>query len=480
MKRVLVLAHDHLACEALRKCFQPDYRVEVVAAKESCFQKSRYRYEFIFVDLTILRGEPAEESHTDFKQKLQPFWQSFPAAEIIVLTAPSLIRDAVNAVKAGAGNYLTYPINPDEVKYVTESLSESTRIQYELDYLRDRFWQSDSLDLVRTHSPVMKEVFQKLKAVAPTKTTVLLTGETGTGKGVMARLIHRHSRRNQSQFIAVHCGAIPETLLESELFGHEKGSFTGAIRRKLGKFEIAHKGAIFLDEIGSVTPSAQIKLLQVLQDKTFSRVGGEELLETDVRVIAATNNDLKSMKDEGCFRSDLFYRLNVFPIEIPPLRERLEDLPSLVEVMLKNMNRFHGKEIHGVHPLALEAFAHYSWPGNIRELENILERAYILETTSILRPEGFPPELFKKSISLKPLKPNISLSLSEARREAVERVEKEYLRELLTRHHGRIDRTAAAAGITVRQLHKLLSKHQIRKEEFKTVISLPTTINRNS
>ena len=226
---------------------------------------------------------------------------------------------------------------------MTESINESLLLQSELDYLRDRFWQADSLEIVQTRCPGMKTVFDKIRSVAPTKSTVMLTGETGTGKGVMANLIHKHSNRSEAQFISVHCGAIPDTLLESELFGHEKGAFTGAVRRKLGKFEIAKGGTIFLDEIGTVTPSAQIKLLQILQDGTFQRVGGEETLEANVRVIAATNTDLKRMCDDGLFRKDLYYRLNVFPIEIPPLRERMEDIPHFVDVFLRKMNKFHLK-----------------------------------------------------------------------------------------------------------------------------------------
>ncbi|HQH72942.1 MAG TPA: sigma-54 dependent transcriptional regulator, partial [bacterium] len=343
----------------------------------------------------------------------------------------------------------------------------SIRMQSELDYLRGSFWQTDSMDLIQTNSPLMREVFQKIKAVAPTKTTVLLLGETGTGKGVLARLLHRHSQRGQNQFITVHCGAIPENLLESELFGHEKGSFTGAIRRKLGKFEIAHNGTIFLDEIGTVTPSAQIKLLQILQDRTYQRVGGEEILEADVRVVAATNIDLKDLCAQGAFRNDLYYRLNVFPIELPPLRDRMEDIPLLVDNILTRLTRFHAKDIHSVHPDVMEAFQKYAWPGNIRELENILERAYILETTSILAPQRFPGELFLQALPRPAIKNHTSYPLAEARRLFLDRFEKDYLRDLLALHGGKINHSAEAAGITVRQLHKLLTKHKIRKEDFK-------------
>jgi len=343
-------------------------------------------------------------------------------------------------------------------------------MESELDYLRDRFWQEDSLEIVRTRSPLMKTVFDKVRSVAPTKSTVLLNGETGTGKGVLARLIHHHSNRKDGPFISVHCGAIPDTLLESELFGHEKGAFTGAVRRKLGKFEIAQGGTNFLDEIGTITPSAQIKLLEILQDGTFHRVGGEETIEANVRVIAATNADLQKMCNEGQFRKDLYYRLNVFPVEIPPLRDRIEDVAYIVDVILKRVNKFHSKEIHDTDPRVIEAFGKYSWPGNIRELENLMERAYILEESPILTPESFPNELFTSDPSQVQVVADISVTLAEVRRKAIEQTEAYYLKGLLAASKGRIKETAGAAGISPRQLHKLMKKYGIRKEEFKLPI----------
>jgi len=402
------------------------------------------------------------------KTALQALWQLFPTIEIVVMCSQQEIREAVMAVKAGASNYLTYPLNPAEVKYVIESIDETILIQSELDYLRDQFWQVDSLELIQTKCDGMKSVFGKIRSVAPTKSTVLLIGETGTGKGVLASLIHRHSNRNDLQFISVHCGAIPDTLLESELFGHEKGAFTGAVRRKLGKFEIAKGGTIFLDEIGTITPSAQIKLLQILQDGIFQRVGGEETIEANVRVIAATNTDLKKMCEQGLFRKDLYYRLNVFPIEVPPLRQRKEDIPHFVEVFLRRMNKFNAKGIHHVHPSVLEAFEQYDWPGNIRELENLIERAYILETSPVLQPESFPSELFETQ----GLTPNVTMdakwTLSEVRKEGLKHIERNYIKEQLSQHKGKIKDSAKAAGITTRQLHKLMKKYSIRKEEFKS------------
>jgi DNA-binding NtrC family response regulator len=463
MRYILASTEDRAAAEIVRTAFRRLFQVDVASTVRDCLDLYRKRrYEFIFIDLDLIG--PRQSGDGDSLRGLR---QTFPSAEIIVMTTPERIRDAVEAVKAGAANYVTYPLNADEVRYVAESIHEGIRAQSELDYLRDRFWQSDSLEVVQTRNPAMREVFEQVRLVAPTKSTVLLSGETGTGKGVLAKLIHRHSNRREVQFIGVHCGAIPDTLLESELFGHEKGAFTGAVRRKLGKFELAHGGTIFLDEIGTITPAAQIKLLQVIQERTFQRVGGEALIETDVRVIAASNTNLGEMVEKGLFRNDLYYRLNVFPITIPPLRERREDIPQLTEIFLKQMNRFNHRGIHYVHPRVMEAFGRYPWPGNIRELQNLVERACILETSSILTPASFPAELFANGPTAAPMPTETRLTLADIRRRAVEDAEKRYLREVLARNGGRINRTAEAAGITVRQINKLMNRYALRKEEFR-------------
>jgi DNA-binding NtrC family response regulator len=470
MKAVLVASRNQSACNAIRTSMRSEYRVDLVTSKDGCLEVFRKkRYEFMFIDVEFLRRSMLDNN---YKTALQPFWHAYPTAQIIAMSSQEMIREAVMAVKAGASNYLTYPINPDEVQYATESIYESIIMESELDYLRDRFWQEDSLEIVRTRSPLMKKVFDKVRSVAPTKSAVFLSGETGTGKGVLARLIHHHSNRKDGPFISVHCGAIPDTLLESELFGHERGAFTGAVRRKLGKFEIAQGGTIFLDEIGTINPSAQIKLLEILQDGIFYRVGGEETIEANVRVIAATNADLQKMCDEGRFRKDLYYRLNVFPVEIPPLRDRIEDITYILEVILKRLNKFDLKEIHDIHPHVIDAFGKYSWPGNIRELENLMERAYILEVSPILTPESFPNEIFTSNPSQVQVKADISLSLAKVRRTAIEETEKRYLQELLAANKGRIKETAETAEISPRQLHKLMKKYGIRKEKFKSSIKL--------
>lgn len=325
----------------------------------------------------------------------------------------------------------------------------------------------DLQKLTRTRTPAMQEVFTKAGRVAPTRTTVLLTGETGVGKSTVARLIHALSNRAGKPFVSIHCGAIPENLVESELFGHEKGAFTGAVRQKPGKFEVAHGGTVFLDEVGTLPPSSQIKLLEVLQSRTFQRVGGTRDIEVDIRVVAATNDDLEALCREGRFRKDLFYRINVFTLDIPPLRERRADLPALVDSLLLRLQPGEADPILDVEPDVLEALDRYDWPGNVRELENLLERALILETGSRLSRDSFPAEIFPTEGKVPVALLDCDLPLEEVRRHAVEEVEVAYLRQILERYSGRIDRSALHAGITTRQLHKLMTKHGLHKEEFK-------------
>jgi DNA-binding NtrC family response regulator len=465
MKSIIVVCKDEEAYGQIAATFQSGCTVERTPEKNGALGLlQKRRFDLVFIDLNVLNNKDSDEN---YRESLMPFWQLHPSAEIIVMAPQGKIRNAVQAVKAGANDYLTYPLEVEEIKLVSENINKTKMMQSELDYLRDQFWLVDSFEILRTNSDQMRKVFRQIRSVSPTKSTVLLMGETGTGKSVLAQLIHRHSNRKDAQFISVHCGALPDTLIESEMFGHEKGAFTGAIRRKLGKFEFASGGTIFLDEIGTTTPAAQIKLLQVLQDGTYQRVGGEETLKTDVRVIAATNADLKNMCDDGNFRKDLYYRLNVFPIEIPPLRKRTEDIPLFIDSFLSKLNQFSSKEIHGVHPLVLEAFAKYPWPGNIRELENLVERAYILETSSVLTPESFPNDLFEKETTSVIIPSSKQLTLAEVRQRSIEEIERNYLKEVLIRNKGKINGSARDAGISTRQLNKLMNRYGLRKDEFK-------------
>ena len=425
---------------------------------------------YLFVDLAMLQ-KAASESKTSYQSILEVLKAEGDSSRIIVLSSKEMAGEAVMAVKAGASDYLTYPLDPLEIRHVLENIRDQISLTSELDYLRDRFWQTESLENIRTRNAKMRKVFEMIRSVAPTKSTVLLLGETGTGKGLLARIIHTHSNRDDSQFISVHCGAIPDTLLESELFGHEKGAFTGAVRKKLGKFEMANGGTIFLDEVGTLTAAAQIKLLQVLQDGTFQRVGGEETIRVDVRVISATNVALDDMCLKGEFRKDLYYRLNVFPIEIPPLKGRMEDIPQLAMLFLKKLEAKGQKGIINVANKVMEGLKRYPWPGNIRELENLMERAYILGKGPTLCKDDFPDEISRFGDSTSVSSIDTSQTLAEVRRNVVAEAEKAYLMKLLTDSAGRLKSAAEVAGITTRQLHKLMKKYGLQKEDFKVFLS---------
>jgi DNA-binding NtrC family response regulator len=468
MKSILLGTPNLEAAEVIRGHFGREFKVDLVTTRDACLETfRRKRYEYTFLDISFLEGGPPRDGRIDYGQALQPYWEAYTTAPIIVMSDQAQIRRAVTAVRAGASEYLTYPVDPAEIDFVIDSLSEWRQIESELAHLRENSWRGDLFRGMRTNSPAMKSALDKIKSVAQTKTTVLLTGETGTGKSLMAKVVHGLSHRADGPFIAVHCGAMADTLVESELFGHEKGAFTGAVKRKLGKFEIAQGGTIFLDEIGTVSPAAQIRLLEVLQEKQFSRVGGEIPIEVDVRIVAATNQDLADLCDGGLFRRDLFYRLNVFPIDLPPLRDRTEDVPLLVEGLLGRLNRSYGKNIKGVQAEVMAALTGYYWPGNIRELENIIERAYILENSPVLTVDVVPVELLATRSLPPPGETPAAPLLAEVRRRGLELIERQYLQSILTAHRGRIDRSALAAGLTTRQLHKLMTKHRLRKEDYK-------------
>ena len=465
MKSYLVISPQKDAFSLIKSSLPEDSHHFYIDNLTSAYTiHSDHMCDVVFIDLYVLQQGSSQNS---FACMLKPFRESNPQVGIVILAAKEDIREAVKIVKAGANDYLSYPIDSSEVRLVIETLQESLTQNLELDYLRDHFWKTEWLERITTRSDRMREVFKNVRAVASTRATVMLSGETGTGKSMLARLLHLHSSRYDDPFIVVHCGAIPDTLLESELFGHEKGAFTGAVRMKRGKFELAQNGTIFLDEVGTISSAAQVKLLQVLQDGTFSRIGGEIELKTDARIIAATNADLAAMSERGEFRKDLFYRLNVFPILLPSLKDRKEDIPLLIEQLLKILNEKHGKSIQEIHPAVVAALQNYVWPGNIRELENLLERAYILETSQVLTPENFPAEFFESDSPAALLPIDTNMPLAEARQLAVEDFERQYLKELFSRTKGKVNLAAAEAGISTRQLNKLMAKHGIRKETFK-------------
>jgi len=311
-------------------------------------------------------------------------------AEVILVTAVKTVRTAVAAMKLGAFDYLTKPFEEDELLSLASRALERRTLEREVALLRSELARTHDLDEIVGEHPVMERLHGLIAQVARTSTTVLITGESGTGKELVARAIHRHGNRREGPFVAVNPAAIVESLIESELFGHERGAFTGAHQRKLGKFELAQGGTLFLDEIGTLRADLQAKLLRVLQEREIERVGGTRSIKIDVRVIAATNTNLKDAVSRGTFREDLYYRLNVVPIVVPPLRERAQDVPLLAEHFLRRDTRDFNKRIEGLSPEAVAALQAYRWPGNVRELENVIERCVVLADGPVIQLNDLP------------------------------------------------------------------------------------------
>jgi len=313
--------------------------------------------------------------------------------EVILVTAVKTVRTAVAAMKLGAFDYLTKPFEEDEVLSVIRRALEKRALEREVVFLRSELARRHDFDQIVGQHPEMQKLYQLIAQVARTPSTVLIMGESGTGKELIARAIHRQGPRRDKPFVPVNPAAISEALLESEMFGHEKGAFTGAYQRKLGKFELAHGGSLFLDEIATLKPELQAKLLRVLQEREIERVGGTRSIKVDVRIIVATNVDLKKAVGQHTFREDLYYRLNVVPITVPPLRERLEDIPLLVDHFIRKYNHEFKKHITGVSPEALAALQEYPWPGNVRELQNIIERSVSLVEGPLIQLNDLPLDL---------------------------------------------------------------------------------------
>lgn len=381
-----------------------------------------------------------------------------PAIPVIIMTAYSSVETAVEALKAGAYDYLTKPLDFDELRISMERAMDHTQLKEENRLLRERLGNRFDRRNIIGRSQAMEKLLETVAQVAPTEATVLVTGESGTGKEMLAGAIHYNSPRRESPFVKINCAAITESLLESELFGHEKGAFTGAYRRKDGKFLLAHQGSVFLDEISEMSPAMQVKLLRVLQEREFTRVGGEEVIKVDVRVIAATNKELLAEIEAGRFREDLFYRLNVVRLTLPPLRQRKEDIPLLAQHFLKIFAEKNHKRVKGFTPQAMDRLLRHEWPGNVRELMNAVERGIVMAQRPYLGPEELT------------LIPEVSSSQENApMQEAVgadmplEEVEKTTILKALDASGGNKSETARKLGITRKTLLAKLRKYGVEK-----------------
>lgn len=437
-KKILVVDDDHLLHEFLleilrRKHFEFDSAEDVQSAKNKLNENN---YDLVITDLRL-----PDDNGLVVLNKAK---KNNPDTGVIVITAYGTVENAVEAMKIGAFDYLTKPFSADEIEIVIEKYFDYHKLQSENKFLKSQLGKLEGFENIIGKSQKIKEVFDVIQMVADSKATILIQGASGTGKELVAKAIHFNSPRRKNSFIKTNCAAIPDGLVESELFGHEKGAFTGAIKQTRGRFELADGGTLLLDEISEMNLNLQAKLLRVLQEKEFEKVGGTETMEVDVRVIATTNCDLKKLIDNGEFREDLFYRLNVVPIILPALKERKEDILLLAEHFRKNYSEENSRKVDKISDEAMKMLMNYDWPGNVRELENAIERAVVICKGDTIEPDHFlMPYDYKTAQNYNNLNGNIK-NLGE--------IEKKMILQVLEENRGNRTKTAEELGISVRTL----------------------------
>jgi DNA-binding NtrC family response regulator len=440
---ILIVDDDLAAQRALIQVLRREkYAVEGASSAADALGKLSARtFDLLITDIRMERMDGME-----LMRQVKSKWPDIP---VIVMTAFASIDTAIRSIHEGAYDYISKPYEIDDLRLTVRRALEQSRLLRENLVLRQNLVEEQDRDVEMIGmSPPMVEVYKMIARVAPTATTVLIQGESGSGKELVARAIHANSDRSKMPFVALNCGALTESLLESELFGHVKGAFTGAGYTKQGLFEVASRGSVFLDEIGETSPNMQTRLLRVLEEREIQRVGSMERLRVDIRVIAATNRPLQQFVKEGKFREDLYYRLNVVTITVPSLRERMTDLPLLFDHFLKKHSRRMGKTI-AVHENVVEMLAAYSWPGNVRELENVIERAVTLNTTGLLTPADFSEELHRQPKS-GALFPRELVSLEE--------IERQYIAHVIQGLNGNMSRAAEVLGIDRRTLYRMVER----------------------
>ncbi len=447
---VMVVDDERNIRTGLGKALELDgYEVSLASdGQEALEMMSSAEFDLIITDLKMPRVSGEE--------LLKRVVSSHPTIPVIILTGHGSIESAVNAMRGGAYDFLTKPPNLDHLSLMAKRALANRELVLRHRELQEEVEKRSRFASIIGKSPQMKRVFEVVSQVAPTRASVLITGESGVGKELIADAIHYNSPRREKALIKVHCAALSESLLESELFGHEAGAFTGAVSRKRGRFELAHLGTLFLDEIGEINQTVQIKILRVLQEKTFERVGGEQTIEVDVRIIAATNRNLKEEIANGRFREDLFYRLNVVNIEIPPLRERREDIPLLVHHFVKELARENGKSVEGVDHKAAAILYNHHWPGNVRELRNCIESAIVMTKGSFVTEEDLPPTVRGASEDDTIRLPS-GITLAEA--------ERQIIAHTLSRNRGNKSRTAEILGIGRKTLHRKIEDYRLEQTE---------------
>ena len=455
--RVLIVEDQDRLREQLGQFYEQEgYNVSTAGCGEDAIEKlSQEKFAIVVSDIKM--------PGIDGFQLARYVREKYPDTDVILTTAFGNIKQAVEAMKIGASDYIMKPFQPEAIRFVSEKLIEKRRLLEEVRELREKIQDEHNLENILTKSPKMLKLFDLIRSLAETDSGVMITGETGTGKELVARAIHNLSRRKSKQFIAINCGAFPDTLLESELFGYEKGAFTGAVQSRAGKIEIADGGTLFLDEIETMAAPMQVKLLRVLQEREVERLGGNRKVKIDMRVIAATNVDLALCLARGSLREDFYYRINVIPLQLPPLRERLEDLPLLISHILSRHPTAKEKQICQVSPKVLDQMLTYHWPGNIRELENILERAIIKCRGDIVEEVDLPasPQHVVDVHYVRNGAGDVSL------KQWMLSSEKDYLRGLLIKHKGSISSTAKEAKVDNKTLYRKMKRHGLHKESFK-------------
>lgn len=460
--KILVVDDEPVVCRSCARVLAPEgYAVTTTeSGREGAEKGASGEFDVVVVDLKM--------PDLDGMQVLRNVKEKQPDVEVIVITGYSTVSTAVKAMKDGAIDYLPKPFTPDELSVVVNKAMEKRRLVEENRGLKEKLDEKLGLENIIGQSKAMQEVYTLLRKVAPTNTTVLIYGESGTGKELLARAVHLNSLRKQKQFLPADCSALAPTLLESELFGHVKGSFTGATTTKPGLFELANGGTLFLDEIGNISLETQGKLLRVLEQGEFKPVGGTEFKKADVRLVAATNRNLEEMSLEGTFREDLFYRINVFPITLPPLRERREDIPQLAWHFLRQKCKDTGKNVKGFAPETMNLFINASWPGNVRELKNTVERLVITAESPTIQAEDLPEKMRNSPLAPDRIPvPRTNEDLKEAKRRlrdaAVDELEKAFVLDAIERNDWNITKAAQETGIQRPNFHALMRKHGIRR-----------------
>ena len=445
--QILVVDDEEVMCESLAAWLREDgYVVDTAASGREALEKAQKKdYAIYFVDLKMPGGMDGIETMMQIRRL-------HPEASIIIITAYATVDTAITAMKEGAQEYIVKPCNPEEISLLVSRIVRVKNLQRENTILRKKLTRQYTVHDVISKNAKMQEVLRLAREVASLRSTVLIQGESGTGKELVARALHNSGDRATKPFVAVSCAALAETLLESELFGHEKGAFTGAAQQRQGKFEQADGGTIFLDEIGDISPKLQVDLLRVLQDRSFYRVGGSQEIRVDVRVVAATNVNLQQAVADGKFREDLFYRLNVIQIRIPPLRDRREDIPLLADHFLERITRELGKEVEGICESALRVMMDYHWPGNVRELENAIERAVVTCRESKLTDQDFS-FLAPGASEGRTWSPPAGMSIQD--------MEKILITATIQRAGGNIKESAAILGIDRSTLYEKIKRYEI-------------------